>query len=135
MTTHLRCETIIQKESVEMISVYYYEGCGKTQTEINDTMPHTWTVWGRYAERVQPHSYTRNECYSFILQFRKLPHFHSRTAKTLSICLLFCNSTTKLKRIFETNNTHSGHCNIFMIIFQVRFGCENARLKAVTINL
>ena len=22
-------------------SVYYYEGCGKTQTEINATMPHT----------------------------------------------------------------------------------------------
>ena len=28
-----------------MISVYHYEGCGMTLTEINATMPHTWIVW------------------------------------------------------------------------------------------
>ena len=43
---------------------YLIEGCGKTQAKINDTIPHTWIVWGRYAESVQPHSYTRNECCS-----------------------------------------------------------------------
>ena len=47
-------------------------------------MPHTWIVWGRYAECVQPHSYTRNECYSFILWSRKLPHFQQGVRKTLS---------------------------------------------------
>ena len=25
-------------------SVYHYEGCGMTLTEINATMPHTWIV-------------------------------------------------------------------------------------------
>ena len=29
------------KESVELISVYPNEGCGKTRLEINDTIPHT----------------------------------------------------------------------------------------------
>ena len=31
----------IKTESVEMIPVYHYEGCGKTYARINDTMPHT----------------------------------------------------------------------------------------------
>ena len=35
----------IKKESVELISVYLIEGCGKTYARINDTMPHTWIVW------------------------------------------------------------------------------------------
>ena len=26
--------------------VYLIEGCGKTYARINDTMPHTWIVWG-----------------------------------------------------------------------------------------
>jgi len=35
-----------KKESVELISVYLIEGSDKTQAKINDTMPHTWIVWG-----------------------------------------------------------------------------------------
>ena len=31
----------INKESVELTSVYLNEGCGKTLLEINDTIPHT----------------------------------------------------------------------------------------------
>ena len=31
----------INKESVELTSVYLSEGCGKTLVEINDTIPHT----------------------------------------------------------------------------------------------
>ena len=31
----------IYKESVELIPVYLLEGCGKTRTKTNDTMPHT----------------------------------------------------------------------------------------------
>ena len=31
----------IYKESVELTFVYLHEGCGKTQLEINDTIPHT----------------------------------------------------------------------------------------------
>ena len=30
-----------KKESVELISVYLLEGCGKTRTKINDAIPHT----------------------------------------------------------------------------------------------
>ena len=78
----------IYKESVESTFVYQNGGCGKTLTKINDTMPHTWIVWGRYAECVQPHNYTRNECCSLSFSLWKLPHFHFRTSKTLSICLL-----------------------------------------------
>ena len=40
------------KESVELIPVYLLEGCGMTYARINDTMPHTWIVWERYAECV-----------------------------------------------------------------------------------
>ena len=31
----------INKESVELTFVYLLEGCGKTQSKINDTIPHT----------------------------------------------------------------------------------------------
>ena len=27
------------------VSIHLIEGCGKTLTEINDTMPHTYIVW------------------------------------------------------------------------------------------
>ena len=40
------------QESVELAYVYLIEGCGKTRTRINDAIPHTWIVWGMYAERV-----------------------------------------------------------------------------------
>ena len=63
----------IQKESVELTFAYLIEGCGKTFKRINDTMPHTWIVWGRYAECVQLHSYTRNECYPLVLSYE---NFH-----------------------------------------------------------
>ena len=33
--------TGIYKESVELTFVYLIEGCGKTLSEINDTIPHT----------------------------------------------------------------------------------------------
>ena len=40
-----------------------------------------------------------------IPQFRKLPHFLARTAKTLSICLLlYPNSTTNLENISQMSN-------------------------------
>ena len=35
-----------------MISVYLQRGSDKTLTKINDTMPHTWIVWGIYARIV-----------------------------------------------------------------------------------
>ena len=37
-----------------MIPVYLIEGCGKTRTKTNDTMPHTWIVWV-YAQIVRSH--------------------------------------------------------------------------------
>jgi len=33
-------------ESVELIFECLLEGCGMTRTKTNDTMPHTWIVWG-----------------------------------------------------------------------------------------
>ncbi len=42
----------VKKESVEMIPAYQSEGCGMTQAKINDTMPHTWIVWGMYAQEM-----------------------------------------------------------------------------------
>ena len=35
-----------------MISVYLQRGSDKTLTKINETMPHTWIVWGIYARIV-----------------------------------------------------------------------------------
>ena len=55
----------IYKESVELTFVYLLEGCGKTQSEINDTIPHT-VVDMEYqgAECTYPHVSTRSECCS-----------------------------------------------------------------------
>ena len=43
----------IYKESVGLTSAYLLEGCGKTPTAINDTIPHTRIDIG-YAEHDQP---------------------------------------------------------------------------------
>jgi hypothetical protein len=55
----------IYKESVELTFVYLLEGCGKTQSEINDTIPHT-VVDMEYqgAECTYLHVSTRSECCS-----------------------------------------------------------------------
>ena len=46
----------IYKESVELTFVYLLEGCGKTQSEINDTIPHTVVDMGyQGAECTYPH--------------------------------------------------------------------------------
>ena len=46
----------IYKESVELTSVYLIEGCGKTLSEINDTIPHTVVDMGyQGAECTYPH--------------------------------------------------------------------------------
>ena len=38
---HPAPEWVIYKESVELTSVHPVEGCGKTQSELNNTIPHT----------------------------------------------------------------------------------------------
>ena len=84
-----------------------------TRMKINATMPHTWIVWDMYAECVQPHSYTRNECCSFILSFWKLPHSLRRTAKTLSVCKYNLHDClTKLGNFSQTNNTQCQNSEI-----------------------
>ena len=68
----------INKESVELTSVYLIEGCGKTSLEINDTIPHTRIDMGyRGTQNVPVHRYLyESECCSVSsFQFRKLPHF------------------------------------------------------------
>ena len=53
------------KESVELTFVYLIEGCGKTLSEINDTIPHTVVDMGyQGAECTYPHESTRSECCS-----------------------------------------------------------------------
>ena len=40
---------------MELTFAYQNGGCGKTLTKINDTMPHTWTVWGVCTRSVHSH--------------------------------------------------------------------------------
>jgi hypothetical protein len=88
-----------------MISVYYYEGCGKTQTEINDTMPHTWIVWV-YAQSV--HSRIAIQEMSAIRSSFSLENFHIFIVGLRKHFQYVCNqmiTRTKLENIFQTNNT------------------------------
>ena len=88
-----------------MISVYHYEGCGMTLTEINATMPHTWIVWGICQEGYSHTNYTRNECCS--LSF-SLENFHIFIVGLRKHFQYVCNqmiTRTKLENIFQTNNT------------------------------
>lgn len=59
----------IDKESVELTSVYLIEGCGKTQAKINDTIPHTRIDMGyRGTQKAPVHMYLyESECCSGIL--------------------------------------------------------------------
>ena len=54
----------IDKESVELTSVHLIEGCGKTLTKINDTIPHTRIDmgYGGHAECARPQVSIRSEC-------------------------------------------------------------------------
>ena len=101
-----------------MIPVYLQEGCGKTLGRINDTMPHTWIVWVD-ARRV--HSHIATQEMSAIRLSSSFENFHiflQGLRKHFQYVCYQCNSTTKLKIISETNNTHRGHCNIFMMIYE-----------------
>ena len=75
-------------------------------------MPHTWIVWV-YAQNV--HSRIATQEMSAVRHPLVFENYHISIlglTKTLSICLLlYPNSTTKLKRISETNNTLWGHCS------------------------
>ena len=68
----------IYKESVELISVYLSEGCGKTLVEINDTIPHTRIDMGYYDAKKHHTTiiYTKVSVVPYVLIVRKLPHFH-----------------------------------------------------------
>ena len=60
----------------------------------------------------QPHSYTRNECCSLSLHSENFHIFYSGLAKnTFNMSATPQNSTTKLSKIFRTNNTLAGHCS------------------------
>ena len=61
---------VTYKESVELTYVHLIEGCGKTLSEINDTIPHTVVDMGyQGAECTYPHESTRSECCPFIKTF------------------------------------------------------------------
>ena len=48
------CLRVIYKKSVELTFVYLLEGCGKTQSEINDTIPHTRIDMGYWSTQNVP---------------------------------------------------------------------------------
>ena len=73
----------IYKESVELTFVYLLEGCGKTLSKIDDTIPHTRIDMGyRGTQNVPVHRDLYEVSVARIaLWSRKLPHFQSRTSE------------------------------------------------------
>ena len=94
-----------KKESVELTFVYLLKVVERPDQNKRYNAPHLDSMRYMYTERVQPHSYTRNECYSFILWSRKLPHFQQGLRKHFQYVCYLSNSTTKLSKFSETNNT------------------------------
>ena len=77
----------IYKESVELTSVYLLEGCGKTPTAINDTIPHTRIDMGyQGTQNVPVHRYLyESECCSVLSCYMKTTTFSRKDLrKTLS---------------------------------------------------
>ena len=106
-----------------------------TYKRINDTMPHTWIVWV-YAQKVHSHITIQEMSAVRCPLLWKLPHFLLRTAKTLSYVMPdYLPDLTKLKRFFETNNTHRAlykkccnhlDCSTARIVLKfIRFNIEN----------
>ena len=112
----------LQKESVELTSVYPNEGCGKTQSEINDTIPHTVVDMGHQGtECTYPHDSTRNEC-CFVPSFR-LENYHifirglaKNTFTIFNARRHMPNDSPNVGRIFRINNTHWGIVQTYMAI-------------------
>ena len=104
----------IQKESVELTFVYLSEGCGKTQLEINDTIPHTRIDMGyRGTQNVPVHRYLyESECCSVRPLAKKTSTFSCKDLrKTLSqyvISRAYTAWPDKVKYFLETDNTHWG---------------------------
>ena len=123
---------LYKKESVELDSFIKMEVVVKPESN-KRTMPHTWIVWGVCTRRcIATHSYTRNECCPLSLILEKLPHFHFRTSKTLSICLLlYPNSTTNLENISQMNNTPRDIARIIYRIYVWTPGKRKRRAGAL----
>ena len=104
----------INKESVELTFVYLLEGCGKTQSKINDTIPHTRIDMGyRGTENVPFHRYLyESECCPYRLLLLKTSTFSNKDLrKTLSqyvMTIRFTDYHCKCKNFSFTNNTHRG---------------------------
>ena len=79
---------VLNKESVELTSVYLVRGSDKTLKRINDTRPHTWIVWDICTKSVHSHITIQEMSAVVILVSLKLSDFLPRIkAKTLSsIC-------------------------------------------------
>ena len=99
---------------MELTFVYPTEGCGKTQSEINDTIPHTVVDMGyQGAECTYPHESTRSECCSvssflqenfhIFNQGLAKKHFHKYVKSNGSAAWLY-----KSKHFSFTDNTHRG---------------------------
>ena len=73
-------------------------------------MPHTWIVWV-YAQTV--HSHIAIQEMSAVRHPFAFENYHISIIghrKHFQYVCYLSNSTTKLKRISETNNTLAGHC-------------------------
>ena len=89
-----------------MISVYLQRGSDKTLTKINDTMPHTWIVWGIYARIVHSRIAIQEMSAVRYPTVLKTSTFSIKDCeKHFQYVCYLSNSTTKLKRISQTNNT------------------------------
>ena len=51
--------------------------------------PHLDSMRCMHKKYAQPHSYTRNECYSFVLSYENFHIFYLGLRKHFQICLLF----------------------------------------------
>ena len=110
----------IYKESVELSFVYLIEGCGKTLSEINDTIPHTRIDMGYwYAECDLPQVSIRKwVLFSVVLPIKKTTTFPIKDLrKTLSQYVMsdrkLLNHTPNVKNLSQTGNTHRGIVWIF----------------------
>ena len=80
-------------------------------------MPHTWIVWV-HAQRVHSHIAIQEMSAVRYPTVLKTSTFSIKDCeKHFQYVCYLSNSTTNLKRIYETNNTHTGHCTKYYYIF------------------
>ena len=105
----------IDKESVKLTSVHLIEGCGKTLTKINDTIPHTRIDMGyRGTQNVPFHRYLyESECCPYCPY--RLENFHIFNKGLAKNTFTICNAkrskpndSTNVRKSFYKQTTLTG---------------------------